>query len=237
MTILSRKLRIASLLKRYQFIDLAIAVSVKRRDRTDHLRKYVDGITTKTYAPFRGAISTIYGVKLGLDLTDRQDWSPLEAGIRRACNGKNEDMNLDAAKHLFALVRKQDANAFYHTECSLPLGPDRKCSFGMSHSLVRDQQAVFQFPYPRRKRLTDHQFHTMMSLIHLAYARDDYSQAAVEIADLSAAEATIRIEGGRIPGPRSPRIVAMPPEGPLPIGYLQDEIQDVYACLMALAEE
>ena len=77
----------------------------------------------------------------------------------------------------------------------------------------------------------------MMSLIHLAYVRDDYSEAAVEIADLSAAEKSIRTSIGRVKAPRMPRVIPMPADGPIARDLLQTEIQDVYRILMSLAEE
>ena len=72
------------------------------------------------------------------------------------------------------------SSAYAHPERTLQLAPDRACSFRLTHYLVRGDRAIFQFPFPRHTRLTDREMHTMMSLIHLAYVRDDYSEAALK---------------------------------------------------------
>ena len=104
---MNRKQRIAGLLKRFQFIDLSAAVSRTGSERERFLRDYADRRDGKypTYEPFRSATGTIYGVSLGLDPSGPRSWPEIEAGVRRTCKGENEDMNLEAAKCLFDLVR------------------------------------------------------------------------------------------------------------------------------------
>lgn len=237
---MSRKQDIAGLLKRYQFIDLSIAVGTDPELREQHLRDYVDRPKTKfpTYEPFRSAIGGIYGVSLGLDPTEPQPWPKIETAVRVKCAGENEDMNLDAAKALFSLVREDElAKAYHHPERTLFLGPDRSCRFRLGHYLIRGDKAVFQFPFPRSSRLSERQLLVMMSLISLAYARDDFSEAHVEIADLTRENGHYYEKGKKYHLPRSPRVVSMPPTGPLHREQLEADIQDVYRILLKLADE
>jgi len=236
----TRKQKIASLLKRIQFLDLSAFVATPRADRENEIRAYVDRTrgVFKSYEPFRKCVNGIYGVSLGLDPTPPLTGAKLEYAVRKTCEGKDEGMNLSAAFALVDLLSSSSAfSAYHHVERSLPLGTDRRCAFRIEHYLVRDGEAIFQFPYPRRKRLSDHQLHTMMSLIHFAYATGDYSDAAVEIADLSAEQDYIYLDGRREQGPRCPRIVTMPAKGPLSREMLQEEVQNVHDILMRLSEE
>lgn len=236
---MSRKATIAALLKRYQFVDLSIAVGMSPSHREQHLRQYVDRRAGyfSTYEPFRKAVGAVYGVSLGLDTSPVLGWPEISAGIRRSCRGRDEDMNLEAAKALYDLVREDIIQAYPHPEQSLPIGPDRKVGFRLGHYLVRDDRAIFQFPYPRRSRLSEQQLATMLSLIKRTYAQGDFGGADVEIADLSAEDAFEYCDGARIKAARSPRIVSLTDSAEIPDDELISGIQDVYDILMRLADE
>lgn len=238
---MNRKTRVAGLLKRFQFVDLARFVAMDGDTRISELRKYVDresGVFA-TYEPFRHCVGGIYGIQLGLDPSPASDWPTIEGAVRRACKGRDEGMNLEVSRALFDYLRVHEDNtsAYPHQERSLLLAPDRKCYFRLGHYLVRDDQLVFQFPYPRRTRLPDDELHVMMSLIHYGYAFGDFEGAAVEIVDLSCEQNRIRVEGRTLSAPRSPRTVSMPGGGPLGRGVLENEIQQVYTALLSLADE
>lgn len=238
---MNRKTRVAGLLKRFQFIDLARFVAMNGDTRISELRRYVDresGVFP-TYEPFRRCVGGIYGIQLDLDPSPASDWPAIEEAVRRACKGRDEGMNLDVARALFDFLRAHEdsTSAYPHQERSLLLAPDRKCFFRLGHYLVRDDRIVFQFPYPRRTRLPDYELHVMMSLIHYGYAFGDFDGAAIEIVDLSSEQDRIRIDGRLLTAPRAPRRVTMPSEGPLNRAVLESEIQKVYSALLALADE
>lgn len=146
-------------------------------------------------------------------------------------------MNLSAAQELFNLLRDLEFFAYPHPEKSLRLGLDRNCSFRIQHYLVKNEQVIFQFPYPRRTRLSDYEFQVMASLMHYGYAVGDFDQAQIEIADLSAPEARIRLDGRWENGPRVARILQFPTATIISREDLQAEIQDVYDILMKIAKE
>lgn len=234
----TKRQKIASLLKRFQFIDLSQAVSAKGADREQFLREYVgrEGVFA-SYEPFRKSVNGIYGVQLGLDPSPASDWPKLEMAIRNLCKGKDEAMNLEAAQSLFDFLREQDFNAYGHQERSLRLGADRSVSMRIEHYLVRGSEAIFQFPYPRRTRLSDDQFQVMASLMHFGYVIGDFSSASVEIVDLSPIEAQVRVDGRLERATRSPRLLSFDKADILDRETLQAEVQDIYDILMKIAEE
>lgn len=238
-TLASKRQRVASLLKRFQFIDLSQAVSCTGDVRTKFLREYIgrEGGIYATYEPFRKAVGGIYGVTLGLDPSPAGDWPKIEEAIRRHCKGKDEGMNLSAAQALFDMVREDAFAAYSHPERSLRLGLDRASSIRIEHYLVRGDELIFQFPYPRRTRLSDYELRVMASLMHYGYAIGDFAEAAIEIADLSAAEGRIKLDGRWESGPRTPRIIAFPRSEIIARTDLEAEIQDVYRILMLIADE
>lgn len=237
---MNRKQQIGSLLKRIQFVDLASFVATPPAGRKEEIRNYLDrtGGAFPTYEPFRKCISGIYGVERELDLSPKLSATQVEAAVRRACKGRFEAMNLSAAQALLYLIQVQDAFVAY--DCfprSLSLGLDRKCAFRIEHYMVRGDEPIFQFPYPRRTRLSDHQLQVMLSLIHHTYAVDDFAAAKVEIADLSADVQYIYLDGRRTQAPRSPRLVTLGQHGPISREQLQSDVQHVYDIMMQLSEE
>ncbi|ULB08732.1 hypothetical protein ORIO_02120 [Cereibacter azotoformans] len=77
----------------------------------------------------------------------------------------------------------------------------------------------------------------MASLIYYSYVIGDYSQATVEIADLSAEYATVRVDGRRQTGPRVPRILRWDPAELLSLEELEPEVQDVHRILLMIGDE
>lgn len=231
--------RVGSLLKRFQFIDLARAVTTQGTNRRLFLRDYAfGGAPTSSYESFRKCLDGLYGVTRALDLSPRMKPEEALAAVTRTCNGKDEEMNLSAARSLQGLLRVAPFEAFeHHLPQSLSLGPDSKCSFRLAHYLVRNSEAVFQFPYPRRKRPTDHEMLVMLSLINFAFVKGDFEHARVEIADLSCETAYIRDSAGRTPSPRAPRLFQIDAGDLINRDDLQPEIDDVYRVLVALGDE
>lgn len=235
----TKKQRVAGVLKRFQFIDLARAVAARGENRRQFLSNYTRRKEGRfpTYEPFRRCIPGIYGVERGLDLTPKPSRAQLTEAVRRECGGLDEDMNLGAFEALMQLVEEDDYRAFEVPERSLRLALDRKCFFRLKHYMVRDEHLVFQFPYPRRTRLSEYEFSIMMALIRFAYAKDDYEAATIEIADLSCEVLSISVEGRTVRAQRSPRVLRESDAPPVDRGILQFEIEDVYRILMEISEE
>lgn len=235
----SKKRRIAGVLKRFQFLDLSRAVSTTGQQREDFLREYTGRRAGRfpTYEPFRKTVKGIYGVSRGLDLSPSPIRGDIEAAVRRECKGTDEAINLDAALSLYDLLFEAEIAAYDHFPESLRLGDDRRCFFRIEHYIVRADTAIFQFPYPRRTRLTDFEYQVMMSLIHYGYVRGDFEEARVEIADLSCEEVSVRVDGRRQPAPRTPRILALGDGDLIGRQDLQTEIEDVYRILLRIADE
>lgn len=235
----SKKQRVAGLLKRFQFIDLSRAVTAQGENRRTFLRDYAfGGAPPSSYEAFRKCIGGLYGVRRGLDISPRPTAEEALAAVRRACKGKNEDMNLSAAESLQSLLKDASFEAYEHgLPESLKLGTDNKCFFRLGHYLVRGDKAVFQFPYPRRTRLSERELQIMLSLIHYAFVKNDFEGAEVEIADLSCEAGSFRVDGVRVRAPRSPRIVRLVDGAAIDRAELQEQIDDVYRILIELGDE
>lgn len=235
----NRKQRVASLLKRLQFIDLTRAVAAAPEFKKRLLTSYVDREAQRfrSYEPFRKCVGGIYGVVRGLDPTDRPDRGTLIEAVRRACKGIDENMNLEAAMCLFDQLQSDDYTAYDHPVRSLSLGMDRKCVFRFGHYIVRGGEAVFQYPYPRRTRLTEYEYSVMMSLISLAYATGDFEGAAVEIADLSCVATSQTISGQRVRSDRSPRIMRLTTDMVVDRAELQAKVNEVHGLLQEIGDE
>ena len=235
------KRKAVGLLNRIQFIDLAQAVTVSPLRRKEWLRKYlhraVGGGKFPSYRYFRNAIPSIYGVTRGLDLSPPIDRKSLEKNIRIACNGVDENINLDAALTLFDLVRPLRYLAYDHPPRNLSLGLKRTAAIGLELYLVKDETPIFQFPFPRRERLDDHTITILLSLIHHAYSTDDFEEARVELADLSCNFETAESRREKLPRIRCPRIVRLPKESLISMDDLAPEIQSVHDLLLELGDE
>ncbi|WP_143038430.1 hypothetical protein [Nitratireductor aquibiodomus] len=161
----------------------------------------------------------------------------MEKHVKLACRGTDEALNVDAALTLYDLVRPKEYLAYDHPPRNLPLGHKRVAAIGLECELVKGDELVFQFPFPRRERLEDQSIKILLSIIHHAYAVDDREGAAVELADLSCdfEEAASRKE--RLPSVRSPRIVRLKENDLISMDDLAPEIQSVHDLLLDLGEE
>lgn len=236
------KRQVTNLLNSIQFIDLAQAVNQPRSERKDWLRRYVFRRLDKkgrfsSYAPFRNAIGTIYGVTRGLDPKPQMEWEEFEPYLIKSCAGKDVDMNVSAGRALFDLVRCPENAAYDYPAQALPLGQKRFAVIGLRHYIVRDEEAIFQFPYPRRSRLSDQDYELMMSLIHYAYAQGDYANAQIEVADLSCVGSGKRKGLSDESGPRDPRIIRLAQSRLISKHDLELEVQNVHELLLEIAEE
>ncbi len=228
-----------SLINRIQFIDLSLAIAQSSSNRKDWLRNYLNRKQGKflTYEPFRKATPTIYGVSRPLDLSPPVSRADLERSLRAACNPDDADMNVSAALTLFDLARSQIYSAYDHDPRSLRLGLDKYAAIRIDQYLVKDDEAIFQFPYPRRNRLDNRVLKLMMSMIHYAYVVGDFSEARVEIADLSCEDAYLVSAGERLPSVRAPRILRMTADDLVPRELMEPEIQTVHDLLMEIGHE
>lgn len=234
------KRKAIGLLNRIQFIDLAQAVNIPHRDRKDWLRTYlhraVRGGKFPSYRYFRDAIPTIYGVKRGLDLSPPVGRSEVERHVKNACRGTDEERNVEAALCLFDLVRAQKYAAYDHLPKDLPLGLKRYATIGLNCELVKDDELIFQFPFPRKTRLSDGVIRVLLSIVHHAYAVGDREGAAIELADLSC-EAGPAAHRERLPNSRSPRIVRLAERDLISQDDLGPEVQSVHDLLLELGDE
>lgn len=235
------KRKAVGLLNRIQFIDLAEAVTVSSVARKDWLRTFlhraVRGGKFPSYRYFREAIPTIYGTTRGLDPSPPIGRDELERYMKVACNGVDEGINIDAALALFDTIRPLAYTAYDHPQKTLPLGLKRTAAIGLNCELVKDEELIFQFPFPRRSRLDDHTIKVMLSIIHHAYAVGDREDAVVELADLSCNFVTAESRRERLPQVRSPRIIRLSRDDLISLDDLAPEIQSVHDLLLELGEE
>ncbi|RVL44488.1 hypothetical protein CN138_14615 [Sinorhizobium meliloti] len=235
------KRKAIGLLNRIQFIDLAQAVTVSSAARKAWLRKYlhraVSGGKFPSYRYFRAAIPTIYGVVRGLDPSPPVGRVELERYVKADCKGVDEAINIDAALTLFDMVRPRCYAAYDHPPRNLALGLNRIAAIGLQHELVKDDELIFQFAYPRRERLDDHTIKVLLSIIHHAYAVGDREAAVVELADLSCDFETVESRRDRLPKVRSPRIVRLSRDDLISLDDLAPEVQSVHDLLLELGDE
>ena len=83
----TKKQRVANLLNRILFVDLARAASVDRSLRKEWLRQFMaPKVIIYNYRAFRKSIRRIYDVQLGLDLSPPPDKEEIKKAIKsRAC--------------------------------------------------------------------------------------------------------------------------------------------------------
>lgn len=239
MSQLKRKVR--SLLNRFQFIDLATAVSKQSSHRKTWLQGYlarsVKGGAFSSYRPFRNALATIYGVQRPLDPSPPVNQWLIEHFIRKECKGRDEDMNVDAATDLFSLVRPQNYKAYDHPRQSLALSLHRKADIGIAHYVVKGEELIFQFAYPRKSRLETDITDLMMSMIYHSYAVGDFSDAQIEIADLSCPELTPAQKRERIRTERDPRIIRLNRKHLISMDEMEPHIQSIHDLLIEIGDE
>ncbi|MEO1987596.1 MAG: hypothetical protein ABGX47_13285 [Martelella sp.] len=235
------KRKAIGLLNRIQFIDLAQAVNKPAHQRKDWLRNYlhraVRGGKFPSYRYFRAALPTIYGVSRGLDPSPPITRKELERYISASCNGNDVERNVDAALTLFDLVRPQGYAAYGHPPRSLALGLKRQAAIGLEYELVKGDELIFQFPFPRRNRLDSHEILVLLSIIQHAYAIGDREGAVVELADLSCSLTAEEASPERMPKVRDPRIIRLSPIDLISMDDLAPEVQHVHDILLELGEE
>ncbi|TRL38046.1 hypothetical protein [Rhizobium straminoryzae] len=236
-----KKKKAVGLLNRIQFIDLAQAVTQSPVARREWLRAYLQralkGGKFPSYRYFRNAIPTIYGVKRGLDPSPPVGREELKKYVGAACNGIDEAKNVEAALTLYDLIRPRGYLAYDHEPRHLALGRSRQAAIGLQVELVREEELIFQYPYPRRSRLDDHTIRVLLSIIHHAYAVGDREGAFVELADLSCDFETAETRRLRLPSVRAPRIIRIHHDEIISLDDLAPEVQNVHDLLMELGEE
>lgn len=235
----TRKQKVAQLLNRFQFIDLAEAVTQPRQNRKAWLNTYLErkGGKFPSYRYFRSAIPTIYGVQRGLDPSPVVGRGEIERYVRESATPEDEARNVEAALALFDLVRPQNYTAYDHEERTLPLGRSRSATIGLKVELVRGEDLLFQYPYPRTKRLDDHTIVVLLSVLHHAYAVGDREGASIELADLSFDFETTESRREKLPRVRAPRIVRLLPRDLISLDDLTSEVQNVHDLLLELGDE
>jgi hypothetical protein len=155
------------------------------------------------------------------------DWPQIETVIRKKTPEHNVAINVEAANHLFDLVRPRGYKAYEHDEQRLRTGVKQEVYIGLRFYLVDGERLVFQFPQPRAQPVfNDDVAAVMLSIMHHAYATGDYADADVELADLSAVEPD---------GDREPRIRTLARGDVLGREELNTQIEAVYEVLRALA--
>ncbi|MDR3533413.1 MAG: hypothetical protein P4L90_23005 [Rhodopila sp.] len=217
-----------SLLLRFPVTDLARAVSLTGFNRQSFLKQFIDTFTTLSYVPTRQAAAMIYGVQKPLFETPAEPWAAVEKHLKATTDPNLLDMNLEASRHLFDLVRPEGYEA---TECEtqvLRVALKQIVYIGLDFYVTRGQRLIFQFPQPRLDSPTDSALLILGSIIHHAYVQGDYAEADVELADVG------RVPGARRTDPRSPRIRLVPREDILSLTALTAHIEDVYGILHEL---
>lgn len=236
-----KKQEAVKLLNRFQFIDLAQAVTQSRPMRKEWLGKYLDrairGGKFPSYRYFRNAIPSIYGVQRGLDPSPIIGRKEIERYVRGSCTPDDEANNVDAALALFDLVRPREYIAYDHPERNLPLGRSRVAPIGLNVELVRDPELIFQYPYPRRTRLDDFTITVLLSIVHHAYAVGDRENAIIELADLSCELDSSEARKLKLPRVRAPRIIRLAPCDLISLDDLTQEVQNVHELLLQLGDE
>jgi hypothetical protein len=215
-----------NLLNRFPFTDLAIAVALRGEGRENFLRRFIDTSTARSYKWVRDASGVIYYVELPLFPTPKLDWPQIEARLRDITPPHNVEMNVEAGKALFELVRPRGYRAFPHDESVLRVGHNQIVYIGLNFYIVDGDRLVFQYPQPRAQpAFKDEVAAVMMSIIFHAYAFGDYANADIELADLSAEDKHC---------PRNPRIRRIGRNEMIGRDELTRDIEDVYRILRSL---
>jgi hypothetical protein len=229
---MSKKLSKGQILKkfaRFPVTDLAIAIGRPAAKREPFLRRYLAGDPAYSFAAIRIAAHAIYGVKLPLADLPRETWEQIEVLIKQKARPHELELNIKAAKLLVKLVSSRTFDAYPYQKQFIQVGAGRIVPIELSYYLVESDRLVFQYLQPRAEPAFDDRTSlVLMSLVKMAYAFGDYSDAHIEIADLSAIEAH---------GPRMPRFRQFEHSELLTADDLNAEISDVYAIMKRLYEE
>ena len=101
---------------------------------------------------------------------------------------------------------------------------------GLQFYITDGERSIFQFPQLRAERLEYYEMVVLGSVVFHAYVRGDYSNAEIEIADISK-DPDYR---PRKNAQREGRICLVPREEIIELASLSEEIDDVYAILREL---
>lgn len=238
---MTRKQEVASLLKRYEFIDFAKVVAVSPDRRKEYLRIYIDRDPKGRWPSYKGLrmlTPDIAGVVRGLDPTSIPDLPTILRGLRDVCHPDDYDLNVEAASVFFGFVRGLDLDAYSdHPKGSLRIGPDRTIQMGVEHYVVDRDRGIFRYVYPRRDRLLGHIPAILLSLIHHNFVQGDYDQFEVEMIDLSCEERVGPRGGISFARVRSPRVVPLDVRELWSRERLNNEANHIYGLLMEIADE
>ena len=238
---MTRQQEVASLLKRYEFIDFAKTVAINRDRRKEHLANYLDRDRKGRWPSYKGLrmlTPDIAGVVRGLDPTEIPDLPTILRGLRNVCHADDYATNEEAASVFFGFVRGLGLEAYSdHPKGSLRIGPDRTIQMGVEHYVVDGDRGVFRYVYPRRQRLLGHIPAILLSLIHHNFVQGDYAEFEVEMVDLSCEEQVGPRGGVSLARVRSPRVVPLDRRELWSRERLTDEANHIYGLLMEIAED
>jgi hypothetical protein len=225
----SRGTRAQNLLNRFPVTDLARAVSRSGADRRFFLTEFVDSGTKRNYVPTRRTAPMIYGASPPLLEISLEPWGEVEKNIRALCDPLILDMNISASRELFNLVRPKGYLATICDEQTLRTGHNQIVPVGLTFYITEGDRLIFQFPQPRLDCLTDSEVVVLASVIFHAYAKGDYADADIEVAELGRAAGAprkCRKRDGRI------RLVAK--DDIIERNRLGEQVDDVYGILREL---
>ncbi|MBO6789503.1 MAG: hypothetical protein JJ894_03100 [Dinoroseobacter sp.] len=230
-----RQGKIAGLLQRYKFEDLAEAIATPKASRTAHLTAFVDRERKgrwKSYKGFRAAIPDIVGVQRGLD-PGMKDIDEICEGMR----GHRDDLgfNVEAARVLFDYVRKPGVSAYDdHPRYSLKMAPDRRVTMDIQHHIVEGERGAFQYVYPRRTPLEGRAINVLLSLMHVNHVQGDYAEFDVEMIDLSCDHILGPMGGLRLSEERNPQTHRLEAADLISREELNEEASNVYEVLLSI---
>jgi hypothetical protein len=171
----------------------------------------------------------IYGAQKPLFETPLESWEAIERHLKATADPNVLEMNLDASRHLFDLIRPE---RYLATECDtqvLRVALKQIVYIGLDFYVTKGDRLIFQYPQPRLESPTEGALLVLGSIIHYAYVQGDYSDADVEVADVGRELTTTRT------APRASRIRPVPRDRVLSLEALTTQIEDVYSILRELS--
>ena len=224
----AKESKVQNLLRRFPIVDLARAVALDGINRKAFLSQFVNGYTTLSYSPTREAAPMIYGAQKPLFEMPPEPWLAIERHLIDTTRPDILDMNLEASRQLFDLIRSQN---YIATECDvqvLRVRLKQSVNIGLNFYVTQGERLIFQFPQLRKTTLSENALHMFGSIIHHSYAQGDFASAEIELADI-----------GYLPDSkqRTPRIRRVPSSCILDRSALTERIEEVYDLLRDLAIE
>ena len=135
-----------SLLRRFPVTDLAHAVALSGENRRAFLTQFVDGYTTLSYLPTRLAAPMIYGATPPLLEISPEPWEEVEKHLKATAHPNILDMNLEASRDLFNLVRSEAYVATMCDEQTLRVAFMQVVSIGLRFYVTQGDKLIFQVP-------------------------------------------------------------------------------------------